>query len=316
MGWSSTMLDFKVKGLNIAVIMGGTSAEREVSLRSGQAIISALNNNGVNVTAVDGVTELLSKNMSDFDAVFNILHGEAGENGKLAGLLSSMKIKYTGCDMPSAVVSWNKNWAKILVANRGISTPYSQLITSNNELQIKGTGPWIVKPNQEGSSVGLYFCKDQQELITNVKLALDNVQSVLVEDFIKGGECTVSIIKGKALPVIRIEPKVGLYDYKAKYESGNTGYFCPSGYPEELENRLKKDALIAYKTLGLKGWARIDFMIDEQGKHWFLEANTTPGMTETSLVPKAADANGWSFDELVTQILSTAFMTDQGELYD
>ncbi len=316
MDWSLMMLDFNIKGLNIAVIMGGTSAEREVSLRSGQAIISALNNNGVNVTAVDGVTELLSKNISDFDAVFNILHGEAGENGELAGLLSSMRIKYTGCDMPSAVVSWNKNWAKILVANCGINTPSSQLINSAKEIKIKDNGPWIIKPNQEGSSVGLYFCNNKQELDTNTQLALEKVESVLIEEFIKGSECTVSIIKGKALPVIRIEPKVGLYDYKAKYESGNTGYFCPSGYPEELENRLKKDALIAYKTLGLKGWARIDFMIDEQGKHWFLEANTTPGMTETSLVPKAADANGWSFDELVTQILSTAFMTDQGELYD
>lgn len=315
------MLNFNHKELNIAVIMGGISAEREVSLRSGKAIITQLKNSGVKVTAIDGIDELLKQNMNNFDAVFNILHGEAGENGELAGLLSNLKVKYTGCDMPSAVVSWNKHWAKILVANRGIKTPSSQLITSIKELELKGPnhanlGPWIVKPNQEGSSVGLYYCKNQQELHTNIKTALEDVESVLVEKFIKGSECTVSIIKGKALPVIRIEPKVGLYDYKAKYESGNTGYFCPSGYDKKLENALKTEALIAYKALGLSGWARIDFMIDEQDKIWFLEANSTPGMTETSLLPKAAQAIGWDFNELVIEILSTAFLKDNGEAHD
>ena len=307
------MLDFNAKELNIAVIMGGNSAEREVSLRSGKAIVAALTNNGVIATPIDGVQELLKLNLNEYDAVFNILHGEAGENGELAGLLSCLKVRYTGCDMASAVASWNKNWAKILVSSNGIKTPYSQLITHNNKLKIKGNGPWIVKPNQEGSSVGLYYCQNQQDLITNTKLALKIVDSVLIEEFIKGSECTVSIIKGEALPVIRIEPKVGLYDYNAKYQSGNTNYFCPSGYPKELENTLKKDALTVYDILGLTGWARVDFMIDEQGKHWFLEINTTPGMTKTSLVPKAAKAFGWSFDELVLQILSTAFMNDQGE---
>ncbi len=310
------MLDFDYKNLNIAVIMGGISAERQVSLRSGKAIITQLENSGAKVTAIDGIDELLKQNMNNFDAAFNILHGEAGENGELAGLLSSLKVKYTGCDMASAVVSWNKNWAKMLVANSGVKTPSSQLINNSEELEIKGAGPWIVKPNQEGSSVGLYYCKNQQELHTNIKAALEDVDSVLVENFIKGSECTVSVIKGKALPVIRIEPKVGLYDYKAKYESGNTGYFCPSGYDKDLENALKTQALTAYNALGLSGWARIDFMIDEQDKIWFLEANTTPGMTETSLLPKAAKAIGWDFNELVLEILSTAFFKDNGELHD
>ncbi|MCF6319158.1 MAG: hypothetical protein L3J83_07765 [Proteobacteria bacterium] len=162
----------------------------------------------------------------------------------------------------------------------------------------------------------MFSRKNQQELHTNINIALENVDSVLVEKFIKGSECTVSIIKGKALPVIRIEPKVGLYDYKAKYESGNTGYFCPSGYDQDLEKSLKIDALTAYNALGLSGWARIDFMIDEQDKIWFLEANTTPGMTETSLLPKAAKAIGWDFNELVIEVLSTAFLKDNGEPHD
>ena len=133
------------------------------------------------------------------------------------------------------------------------------------------------------------------------------MNSILVEQFIKGTECTVAIIKDLVLPVIRIKPAVGLYDYEAKYQSKVTEYYCPSGFDSELEESLKKDAMVAFKTLSLKGWGRIDFIVDEKGNRWFLEANTTPGMTETSLVPKAAKAIGWDFEELVIQILSTAF---------
>ncbi|MBL4661923.1 MAG: D-alanine--D-alanine ligase [Alcanivoracaceae bacterium] len=239
--------------------------------------------------------------------MFNILHGEAGENGELAGLLSSLNINYTGCDVTGAVLSWNKDIAKTLVAAKGIKTPGAQILKDVNQLTISDKGPWIVKPTKEGSSVGLYYVKDKKELTYCVKKALQDVDSVLVEDFIAGTECTVAIIKDNVLPVIRIEPEVGLYDYQAKYESTGTKYFCPSGFNEELENALKNDALRAFNALGLKGWGRVDFIVDTDGNRWFLEANTTPGMTETSLVPKAAAAIGWSFDELVKQILSTAF---------
>lgn len=299
------MIDFSE--MNIAVIMGGTSAEREVSLRSGQAILDALKRKNIKTHSVDGIKQLLTLDIKQFDAVFNILHGEAGENGELAGLLSGLNIKYTGCDINGAVLSWNKDIAKTLISAVALNTPKSQTLTQCSQLNITDSGPWIVKPTKEGSSVGLYFAKTIDELKIAVDKALNEVSSILVETFIKGTECTVAIIKENILPIIRIEPSVGLYDYKAKYESKKTAYYCPSGYDEDLEQAIKKDALVIYKTLKLKGWARIDFMVDEMDNRWFLEANTTPGMTATSLVPIAAKAIGWSFDDLVLQILSTAF---------
>jgi len=302
--------------LTIAVIMGGVSAERAVSLRSGDAVVKALKHQNFNVTAIDGVEQLLSSDYKKYDAVFNILHGEAGENGELAGLLSSLNINYTGCDVAGAVLSWNKDIAKTLVAAKGIKTPGAQILNNVKQLTSPDKtdkGPWIVKPTKEGSSVGLYYVKDKKELTYCVEKALKDVDSVLVEDFIAGTECTVAIIKNKVLPVIRIEPEVGLYDYQAKYESTGTEYFCPSGFDDELEKALQNDALLAFNALGLKGWGRVDFIVDTDGNRWFLEANTTPGMTETSLVPKAAAAIGWSFDELVKHILSTAFTDTKTE---
>ncbi len=297
--------------MKIAVIMGGTSAEREVSLRSGQAVCHALTNLGHQVQAIDGVPQLLGAKVNQFDTVFNILHGEAGENGELAGLLSSMKVNYTGCDVNGAVLSWNKDVAKKLVASAGLKTPQAQLLTTSSQLHIKNRGPWIVKPTKEGSSVGLYFAKTQAELKKSVALALADVDSILVETFIQGTECTVAIIGKKVLPVVRIKPAVGLYDYQAKYQSETTQYFCPSGFDEPLENAIKNDAKIAFETLNLKGWARIDFIIDRFNNRWFLEANTTPGMTQTSLVPKAAAAVGWDFDTVVAKILATTPSTGE-----
>ena len=301
------MFNKPLSELKIAVIMGGKSAEREVSLRSGLAVANALTAQSINAIQIDGIGELIKSDLKSFDAVFNILHGEAGENGELAGFLSSMGIAYTGCDLKGAVLSWDKSIAKNIIQAHGISTPSSIVVTNSNQVQIKGTGPWIVKPTQEGSSVGLFYADNEIELNACVNKALKLVDSILIEEFIKGSECTVAVVKGKALPVIRIKPSIDLYDYEAKYNSTQTEYFCPSGYDEKLEKALQKDALNAFNALYLKGWGRIDFMVDKKGKHWFLEANTTPGMTQTSLVPKAARAIGWDFEELVLNILSTAF---------
>ncbi len=301
------MFNKPLSKLKIAVILGGKSAEREVSLRSGLAVANALKAQSIDVTQIDGIDELIKSDLQSFDAVFNILHGEAGENGELAGFLSSMGIAYTGCELKGAVLSWDKSIAKNIIKAHGISTPSSQVVTSSQQAHIKGTGPWIVKPTQEGSSVGLFYADSKNELQECIKKALKLVNSILIEEFIQGSECTVAIVKGQALPVIRIKPSIDLYDYEAKYNSTQTQYFCPSGYDKTLEKALQEDALKAFQVLHLKGWGRIDFMVDKQGKHWFLEANTTPGMTQTSLVPKAAQAIGWDFEELVLNILSTAF---------
>jgi D-alanine-D-alanine ligase len=294
----------------VAVIMGGLSAEREVSLNSGAAVLKALKSDGVNAFTVDGVEELLNYNVSEIDAVFNILHGEAGENGELAALLSCLKIPFTGTKQKGAVLSWNKDIAKLLIKEIGIKTPNSQTIKNLTELRDPGNGPWIVKPTQEGSSVGLYYADTLIKLKLVIEKALQKVDSILVEQFIQGQECTVTIINDEVLPVIRIKPQIGLYDYEAKYQSHNTEYFCPSGFDQKLEGELKTDAFKAYKELDLYGWARIDFIVDKNLNRWFLEANTTPGMTETSLVPKAAKVHGWSFIKLVRQILNSANQGD------
>ena len=301
------MFNKPLSELNIAVIMGGKSAEREVSLRSGLAVANALSAQFVNVTQIDGIDELLRSDLNSFDAAFNILHGEAGENGELAAFFSAVGIAYTGCDLKGAVLSWDKSIAKTIVQAHGIRTPKSQVITDIEQIKIHNSGPWIVKPTQEGSSVGLFYAGNEIELSECVNKALKLVDSILIEEFIEGSECTVAIVKGQVLPVIRIKPSIDLYDYEAKYNSTQTEYFCPSGYDKKLEKAVQQDALNAFNALQLKGWGRIDFMVDTQGKHWFLEANTTPGMTQTSLVPKAAAAIGWDFNKLVLNILSTAF---------
>ncbi|VAW41342.1 D-alanine--D-alanine ligase [hydrothermal vent metagenome] len=301
------MIDFTHANLNVAVIMGGVSAERQISLLSGDAVIKALLTRNIKAQAIDGVKQLLATDMQEFDVVFNILHGEAGENGELAGILSGLNIKYTGCNILGAVLSWHKNIAKTIVSAHGLKTPKAQILKSITELNITDDGPWIIKPTTEGSSVGLYYATDIKELTRSIKLSLTTVDSVLVEKFINGTECTVAIIQDQVLPVVRIQPAVGLYDYQAKYQSKTTKYFCPSSFADKLEQALKDDAMTAFEALGLKGWARIDFIVDDQGNRWFLEANTTPGLTRNSLVPKAAAAIGWSFNDLIIQILSTAF---------
>jgi len=300
------------KKLKVIVVYGGDSAEREVSLNSGSAVIDSLENQGMEVTKVDGVKQLLSiKNIEGYDIVFNILHGGSGENGELASLLTLLKVPFTGCDSKGAVLSWNKDIAKLLVSEVGINTPESKVNTRNNISKPNSKGPWIVKPTQEGSSVGLYFVESESEIVSTIQQSLKSVDSVLCEQYIKGEECTVAIVGDQTLPVVRIVPNEGLYDYEAKYKSTETGYFCPSGFGEKLESKIKDQALIAYKALNLKGWARIDFIVDENEQCWFLEANTTPGMTQTSLVPKAAKAFGWNFDELVMKIIESSLMEEQ-----
>ena len=294
--------------IKVAVIMGGISAEREVSLRSGAAVLQALKTLNIHAFAVDGTQALLQTNKNNFDIVFNILHGEAGENGELAGLLACLDVPFTGTKIEGAVLSWDKDIAKTLVKQQGLKTPRSCVVTQADafDKHTVGSGPWIVKPTQEGSSVGLYYANNATELSTSITKALESVDSILVEDFIDGIECTVAIVAGITLPVIKIQPAVGLYDYKAKYEKDDTQYFCPSGFDEALESALKQDAEAAFKALSLNGWARVDFIVDAQGNRWFLEANTTPGMTATSLVPKAARTYGWNFNALVKNILLTA----------
>lgn len=293
--------------LKVVLMMGGHSAEREVSLRSGEAVKAALLSLGHQVTCVND-TEELKALTQEIDVVFNILHGADGEDGQLAAWLNREGLRYTGCDHLAGALSWYKDKAKVLVSNAGVLTPQAQCIRQLEDLAVQSEGPWIVKPAGEGSSVGLYKANDSTQLKQAVEAALLVADMVLVEDFIDGTECTVGIVDGEVMPVVAIVPEGELYDYEAKYQSGQTQYLCPPPFDLAWQAGLQEDAIKVFNALSLSGWGRVDFIVDDQGRRWFLEANTTPGMTQTSLLPKAAAIHGWSFETLVGKILATAWI--------
>lgn len=299
---------------HVFLLQGGRSAEREVSLRSGAAVGEALTELGHKVSVIDGFEALKSHHKTEVDLVFNILHGADGEDGKLAAWLDLEGYASTCCGFAGTSASWHKEQAKAIVATAGLSTPNSQLLRTAADLEISGIGPWIVKPATEGSSVGLFKANDEVELKQAVKDAFKVADELLVETFIDGVECTVGIVGDVVLPVVSIEPANELYDYQAKYQSDATQYYCPANFDESWQLTLQKDAQIAYQALDINGWCRVDFIIDEHGQPWFLEVNTTPGMTNNSLLPKAAAAYGWSFNDLVAAILNTA--VDSGVVYE
>ncbi len=295
---------------NVAVLMGGYSAEREVSLNSGQAVSKALQNLGHEVMQVNDIKVLQATPKEQIDVVFNILHGADGEDGQVAAWLNKQGYAHTSCDYVGACISWHKDLAKVLVEKVGVKTPSSQLVSNVEKLVMTDDQAWIVKPACEGSSVGLYKAENQQQLIKAVESSLQETDEVLVETYIDGVECTVGIVDGEVLPVVSIKPASELYDYQAKYQSSSTQYQCPADLPEAWQQQLQADALKAYQALHLSAWCRIDFIVDEQGNRWFLEANTTPGMTTTSLLPKAAKQHGWSFEQLVERILQCSGVAD------
>lgn len=296
--------------LNVAVLMGGYSAEREVSLNSGKAVSEALQNLGCEIMQVNDIEALQAIPQGRIDVVFNILHGADGEDGQLAAWLNKQGYTHTSCDYVGASISWHKDLAKVLVEKVGVKTPRSQLIRDVEELVITDDQAWIVKPACEGSSVGLHKAENQQQLIKAVESSLQETDEVLVETYIDGVECTVGIVGGEVLPVVSIRPASELYDYEAKYQSSNTQYQCPADLPEEWQQQLQADALKAYQAMHLSAWCRIDFIVDQHGNRWFLEANTTPGMTTASLLPKAAKEHGWSFEQLVERILHCSGVSD------
>ena len=300
----------------IAVVMGGDSAEREVSLNSGAAVLQALQRQDYAAVLVDGMPELKQLvAQGRVDTVFNILHGAEGENGILAAWLAAEQVAFTGCDHEGGVLSWLKDKAKDIIRQAGLDTPLSVVMEAHDafdDVHVPGDGPWIVKPAAEGSSVGIVKVDQKEDLAAAAQLAFVHCDRILIEQYIDGMECTVGIVNGQVLPVVSIVPDGVLYDYEAKYESDKTQYHCPSLLDADSEKLLQQDAMRIFDLLCLRGWARIDFLVDQQGRRWFLEANTTPGMTTASLVPKAAATHGWDFDRLVEEILKTSQELNHG----
>jgi len=296
--------------MKIGVLLGGNSAEREVSLASGKAISAACKELGHNVLDLDPEFDvrLLVSDLLTVDLVFNGLHGGDGENGVIPGFLQSLGVKYTGSKTEASAICMDKRISKALVHRKDLLTPNWVSLANNDPLSSVGdlVFPVVIKPNDQGSTIGLTVVKDESELDDAIELARKFANVVLIEEFIVGKEITVTVIGDKAYPIVEIVPSHGLYDYECKYNQGMTEYFCPANIDKDLTKAIQESALKIHKLLGCRHYSRADFRLDENGKAWFLELNTLPGMTETSLVPKAAKASGLSFPELIQTIINEA----------
>ena len=294
----------------VAVLMGGSAAERAVSLRSGAAVYDALKRKGVDAIAIDvtgsPITALAGVKV---DRVFNIIHGRGGEDGVLQGVLQVLGIPYTGSGVMASALTMDKLRTKLCWQGYGLVTPNWYLLQDESDLDacIEKLGfPVIVKPAQEGSSIGMSKANSRHELQQALQTALAYRCDVYAESWVTGKEYTVALLNGEALPVIRVETPNTFYDYEAKYNATTTLYHCPAGLDQEQELFIKNLAVTAGKVLGVKGWARVDVFIDDAGQYQLIEINTVPGMTDHSLVPMAAKQAGIDFDDLVWRVLETS----------
>lgn len=296
----------------VAVLMGGTSSEREVSLNSGANVLEALLARGVDAKAVDGIPALVDAlHQKKFDRVFNILHGTkgGGEDGILQGLCEAMNVPYTGSDVLGSALSMDKIRTKQVWLSLGLPTPRYVRLNVGDDVHAaaKSLGlPVIIKPSCEGSSVGVSRVFNDADLDAAVELAARYPGEMLMEQLIEGGEYTIGVLEGKALASIHIVPAGEYYDYHSKYISDETQYICP-GLPEAEEKVVQQLAEKAFAGVGCRGWARIDFMRDKNGGIFLLEANTAPGMTSHSLMPKSAKAFDIDFESLCWRILESSF---------
>lgn len=295
----------------VGLLVGGDSAEREVSMDGGKAVLAALERKQVEVEMFDGSPALFAAiNEGRIDRVFNLVHGPGGEDGTIQGALQLMDIPVTGSGLLGSALSMDKVHSKWIWERRGINTPPFSLFKHDKQVPDEIIDKWglplFVKPAGLGSSIGITRVEQAGELPAAVKLAYEYSETIIVEPEVKGSEYFAGIVGELVLPLIRIETPHKFYDYEAKYESDDTQYFCPCGLPADLEAEMQALSLEAFEALDCSGWGRIDFILDEKGKAWFLEANTTPGMTSHSLVPQAAAQIGIGFDELVWRILESS----------
>jgi len=295
----------------VAVLMGGNSAEREVSLKSGNAVLRAMLNKGVDAVAVDtGAADLVTQLQSGgFDYAFNIVHGRGGEDGVIQGLLEYLSIPVSGSGVLGSALSMDKQRTKQVWQGLGLPTPNFMMLKSEHDLEAAAQRigfPMMLKPVHEGSSIGMTRVEEAGQLEQAWRDADQYDHEVMAERWISGEEYTAAIVGDVALPLIRLETPHEFYDYEAKYQSEATQYHCPCGLPAARELELREFSRQAFDALGASGWGRVDFFLDNEGSPWLIEVNTVPGMTDHSLVPMAAQQHGWDMPELVWQILQTA----------
>ncbi len=296
---------------SVAVLYGGLSAEREVSLRSGQAVHAALVRQGVSCQLIDVQENVVEQLQSQvFDRAFIALHGAGGEDGRIQALLEFLGLPYTGSGVQASALAMDKIKSKLIWLGMGLPTATFFKLEETTDwgaaLEQLG-GSAMVKPTHEGSSIGMSKVASADELRQAYEAARQYDNSVFAEALLTGAEYTVAILNDRPLPVIKLETDNTFYDYEAKYVSNDTRYVCPCGLSAEEELKLQELALAAFKSLDCKGWGRVDVMADTRGDFYLLEVNTVPGMTDHSLVPMAAKAAGIHFDDLVSELLSQAF---------
>jgi D-alanine-D-alanine ligase len=294
----------------VAVLMGGKAAEREVSLKSGQAVTIALQSQGVDATALDVKTlEDIQSVAQNYERAFIALHGRWGEDGVVQAILEDLGVPYTGSGMAASAVAMDKLRTKWLWLGAGLPTPKFIWVSDSLPLDIDSFAipfPVIVKPSHEGSSIGMRKVVNNEELTDAVAFAQQYDSEILIEQWITGREYTVGVLNNKPLPLIELKTTHDFYDFEAKYQSNDTVYICPCDLDSETQQKIQSLVLQAFNVIGAKGWGRVDLMLDECNQPWLIELNTVPGMTDHSLVPMAAKAAGLSFEKLVLEILQTA----------
>ena len=292
----------------VAVLFGGTSAEREVSLNSGSRVLAALQGQGIDAHAFDPATEPLDA-LKGYDRAFIALHGRHGEDGTIQGALEVMHIPYTGSGVLASALAMDKFRTKLMWQAAGLAIPEYALLTADSDfadIEEELGLPLFVKPAREGSSIGVTKVKTHDSLHLAYAEAARHDPLVIAEKGVMGGEYTCGILGDQAFPIIKIEPATDWYDYEAKYNRDDTRYLCPCGLSEEKEKEIRKASLEAFRILGGRGWGRVDFLMDEEGNYYFLEVNTAPGMTDHSLVPMAARVAGMDYPTLVRRVLELA----------
>jgi D-alanine-D-alanine ligase len=296
----------------VAVLLGGNSAERAVSLNSGAAVLAALQHAGVDAHALDPAAAGFPGTLTGggFDRVFIALHGRGGEDGVMQGMLEVIDMPYTGSGVLGSALCMDKLRTKQLWQSAGIPTPDFAILRSLGEAQAMAATlryPLIVKPANEGSSIGISKVGTAVALPAAWQAAAQYDCNVLAEQWITGGEYTAGLLGDTPLPLIRLETPHVFYDYDAKYHASTTRYLIPCGLSQAQEQALQQQALVAFRVVGATGWGRVDFMLDAEGQPWFIEVNTVPGLTDHSLVPMAARASGLDFTQLVLRILDSSF---------
>jgi len=294
----------------VAVMMGGSSAEREISLQSGQAVLEALHRQKVDAHIVDPRENLMTQLASgNFDRVFIALHGRGGEDGLMQGLLETLELPYTGSGVLGSSLAMDKCRSKRIWQSHGLPTPAFVELNEHSDwaevVEYLGL-PLIIKPVREGSSYGISKVKELSEMESAWRQAHEFDERVMAESWIEGGEYTAPVLGDEVLPMIRLETPREFYDYEAKYIADTTQYHCPCGLDADIENELGKLAFEAFDVLDASGWGRVDFMLDTEAKPWLIEVNTIPGMTSHSLVPMSAKQAGMSFDDLTLRILAAS----------